>query len=129
MKESFATRVEVYSMSTLPNVMILIGSTKVNGQDVVLVKAVYFTLGKSQPMKKVSILLLYFLLLRTVLFIVLNMKKSFIIDNEAPNQFFYTLNNTVLFIKETLTMFLFPSILTPLMSSGLFSISFFSISQ
>ena len=61
MKESFATRVEVYSMSTLPNVMILIGSTKVNGQDVVLVKAVYFILGKSQPMKKVSILLLYFL--------------------------------------------------------------------
>lgn len=129
MKESFATRVEVYSMSTLPNVMILIGSTKVNGQDVVLVKAVYFTLGKSQPMKKVSILLLYFLLLRTVLFIVLNMKKSFIIDNEAPNQFFHTLNKTVLFIKETLAMFLFPSILTPLMSSGLFSISFFSISQ
>ena len=129
MKESFATRVEVYSMSTLPNVMILIGSTKVNGQDVVLVKAVYFTLGKSQPMKKVSILLLYFLLLRTVLFIVLNMKKSFIIDNEAPNQIFYSLNKTVLFIKETLAMFLFPSILTPLMSSGLFSISFFSISQ
>ena len=64
MKESFATRVEVYSMSTLPNVMILIGSTKVNGQDVVLVKAVYFTLGKSQPMKKVSILLLYFSLIK-----------------------------------------------------------------
>ena len=40
-------------MSMLPNVMILTGSIEVNKQDVVLVKAVYFILGKNQPMKKV----------------------------------------------------------------------------
>ena len=40
-------------MSMLPNVMILTGSIEVNKQDVVLVKAVYFILGKNQLMKKV----------------------------------------------------------------------------
>ena len=44
-------------MSMLPNVMILIGSTEVNKQDVVLVKAVYFISGKNQPLNKVLILL------------------------------------------------------------------------
>ena len=43
-------------MSMLPNVMILTGSIEVNKQDVVLVKAVYFILGKNPPMKKVLFL-------------------------------------------------------------------------
>ena len=43
-------------MSMLPNVMILTGSIEVNKPDVVLVKAVYFILGKNQPMKKVLFL-------------------------------------------------------------------------
>ena len=52
-KESFVTLVEVYSMPMLQIVMILIGLTKVNVQDVVLVKVVYSIRGKNQPLKKV----------------------------------------------------------------------------
>ncbi len=54
-KESFATLVEVYSMSMLPNVMILTSSTKAKEQHAVPVKVVCFIRGRNQPQKNVLV--------------------------------------------------------------------------
>ena len=53
MKEPYATHVEVSSMLMLQNVMILTGSTELNGQDVDLVKDASCILGKKLQTKKV----------------------------------------------------------------------------
>ena len=56
MKEPYATHVEVSSMLMLQNVMILTGSTELNGQDVDLVKDASCILGKKLQIKKVRII-------------------------------------------------------------------------
>ena len=53
MKEPYATLVEVSSMLMLLNVMILTGSTKLNGQDVDAEKVASCIHGKNHRPKKV----------------------------------------------------------------------------